>query len=157
MIILQSGRLQYLFDTIMKIKLVLLLGILAVSCAPYKREKFSYEQNEKQVWIDSYKYEAFYGCMKEGIGNDSLRMLLSDTDLFNKSTDITFALADNARARGKEIVRKMPNTIIKVEKGEEHLKNKKFISYNCLIYYASEELDVIAKAEYKKYISSLKD
>lgn len=46
----------------------------------------------------------------------------------------------------------MPKANIKIEKGEEHLKNKNFISYNCLVYYASRELDSIAEIEYIEFV-----
>ena len=51
------------------------------------RQNFNYEEKKsKELWINSYKYEVFYGCIKEGLGNDSLRIILKDKDLFNKSS-----------------------------------------------------------------------
>ena len=46
----------------------------------------------------------------------------------------------------------MPVPYIKIEVGNEYLKNKNFISYNCLNYYASKELDSIANIEYEKML-----
>lgn len=46
----------------------------------------------------------------------------------------------------------MPKANIKIDKGEEYLRNKNFISYDCLVYYASLELDSIANIAYKEYL-----
>ena len=122
---------------------------LPVSCKTQQRDKFSYQPDEKQAWINAYKYEVFYGCIKEGIGNDSLRIILRKKDLFSPYSDMDFSTIDDARKRGKQIIEKMPDAYIKIDKGEEHLKEKNFISNTCLMYYASRELDSIAKSKYK--------
>ena len=122
--------------------------LMLISCNTYKRDSFSYTQNKKQSWIDSYKYEVFYGCIKEGLENDSLRIILKDKDLFNPTLDLDFKTIEDARLYGKNIIKKMPKANIKIDIGEEYLKNKNFISYNCLRYYASKELDSIANKAY---------
>jgi len=124
-----------------------------MSCTVQKREKFSYNLDKKQSWISGYKYEVFYGCIKEGIGNDSLRIILEKKDLFNQNSDIDFPTIDKARALGSEVIKKMPKAYIKIDKGEEYLKQKNFISHNCLVYYASKELDSIANVEYEESLS----
>ena len=112
-------------------------------------QDFNYEEkNSKDLWVNSYKYEVFYGCIKEGLGNDSLRILLKDKDFFNKSLDLEFKTIDEARKLGSSIVINMPKPYIKLENKKD--LNKNFISYNCLKYYASKELDSIANVEYKK-------
>jgi hypothetical protein len=135
-----------------RIAYILILLSLIACKSGYKRAKFDYNQSEKQIWIDSYKYEVFYGCIKEGIGNDSLRIILDNKDLFNKNSDMPFPTIDEARVHGKEIIMNMPKAYIKIDNDQEDLKHKNFISYNCLVYYASRDLDSIAKAEYKKYL-----
>ncbi|MES2487935.1 MAG: hypothetical protein V4581_18555 [Bacteroidota bacterium] len=133
-------------------KLILLSAIILASCnTTYKRELFTYNQNEKQIWIDSYKYEVFYGCMKEGLGNDSLRIVLQNKDLFNKNANADLALSEEARELGKKVINQMPKPYIKIDKGDEALMDKNFLSYYCLQYYASRQLDSIANAEYAKY------
>jgi len=113
------------------------------------RQSFNYEEKKsKELWINSYKYEVFYGCIKEGLGNDSLRIILKDKDLFNKSIELEFNTIDNARQLGSYIVLNMPKPFIKFE--NENDLNKNFISYNCLKYYASRELDSIANIEFIK-------
>lgn len=124
--------------------------LLLNSCKTnYLRQNFNYEEKKsKELWINSYKYEVFYGCIKEGLGNDSLRIILKDKDLFNKSLELEFNTIDNARQLGSYIVQNMPKPFIKFE--NENDLNKNFISYNCLKYYASRELDSIANIEFIK-------
>ena len=58
-------------------KKYILVLILFVSCNTNKRDRFSYnDETIKEAWITAYKYEVFYGCIKEGLGNDSLRIIL---------------------------------------------------------------------------------
>jgi hypothetical protein len=124
--------------------------LLFLSCRPTNiRESFSYEEDDlKRNWINSYKYEVFYGCIKQGLGNDSLRIILSKNDLFNKFLELEFKTIDSARNLGYKLIQNMPTPFIKID---ENSTNKNFISYNCLKYYASRELDSIAIAEYKKF------
>ncbi|MFA5556034.1 MAG: hypothetical protein WCY06_05850 [Flavobacteriaceae bacterium] len=124
------------------------------SCNSYKRERFTYYEQEKKIWINSYKYQVFYGCIERGIGNDSLRIILKNKDLFSKNSNVNFFIIDQAREYGKRIIEEMPDANIKIDKGEEYLRNKNFISYNCLVYYASRELDSIANNAYKQYIEN---
>ncbi|OYQ49905.1 hypothetical protein CHU92_00230 [Flavobacterium cyanobacteriorum] len=119
-------------------------------CNSIKNNPFTYKQTTKELWIDSYKYEVFYGCIKEGLGNDSLRILLRNKDLFNPNLELDIETINHARGLGAIFIEKIPQPYIKIDKGEEHLRNKNFISYNCLRYYASKELDSIANEEYRK-------
>lgn len=119
------------------------------SCNTFKRERFKYIQDEKQSWINSYKYEAFYECINEGLENDSLKIILSNKDLFAPNLNIDFSTTEEARQCGRNIAKKIPKPFIKIDKGEEKLINKKFISFSCLNYFASRELDSIAKSQYE--------
>ena len=132
------------------------MSLFIFSCDSYKKEKFTYNEQQKEIWINSYKYEVFYGCIEEGIGNDSLRIILKNKDLFNKNSEVDFIVTNQARAYGKRIIEQMPSAGIKIDKGEEHLKDKNFISYNCLLYYSSRELDSIAKKAYIEYTEKSK-
>ena len=51
---------------------------------------------------------------------------------------------------GHKIIINLPEPYIKIDEGSI---NKNYISYNCLKYYASKELDEIAMIEYKKHFS----
>lgn len=136
----------------MKSKALLLLFVCFAACNTYKKDRFSYNYDSEKLWINSYKYEVFYGCMKEGLKNDSLRIILQNTDLFNPSGEIDFNAIDDARKNGELIILNAPKPFVKLDLGEENLLNKNFNSFNCLNYFASRELDSIARKEYKKYL-----
>lgn len=133
----------------MRTAVILTFVFLICSCGTVKRDRFAYSGGEKETWINSYKYEAFYGCMQAGLGNDSLKIILQSKDLFRPTMDIDFTTIDEARLLGKAIITNMPAAHIKIDKGEEALRKKNFISYACLNYYASRELDSIARKKYK--------
>ena len=136
----------------MKKIIILILPFISLSCSTQKRDKFEYRNEDKKVWINTFKSEVFYECLKEGFKNDSIFKLMEKKDLFNSYDAIDFTAIDFARELGKQIIKKMPVPYIKIEVGNEYLKNKNFISYNCLNYYASKELDSIANIEYEKML-----
>ena len=136
----------------MKKIILLILPFIILSCSTQKRDKFEYRNEDKKVWINTFKSEVFYECLKEGFKNDSIFKLMEKKDLFNSYDAIDFTAIDFARELGKQIIKKMPVPYIKIEVGNEYLKNKNFISYNCLNYYASKELDSIANIEYEKML-----
>ena len=70
------------------------------SCNTFKRERFKYIQDEKQSWINSYKYEAFYECINEGLENDSLKIILSNKDLFAPNLNIDFSTTHTVHMPG---------------------------------------------------------
>lgn len=134
----------------MKKIFLLIIAIIALfSCSTFKRERFKYIQDEKQSWINSYKYEAFYGCIQEGLKNDSLKIILNSKDLFAPNLNMDSFTIDQARQFGQDIAKNTPIPHIKIDEGEEKLTNKKFISFSCLNYFASRELDSIAKNQFE--------
>jgi hypothetical protein len=128
------------------------LSLLFLSCNIYKRDNFKYRNEDKKVWINTFKSEVFYSCLNEGYQNDSLRKVFQNKDLFNLYDGFDINSIDFARKLGKQIIIKMPKPYIKIDIGEDDLNNKNFISYNCLNYYASKELDSIANIEYEKML-----
>lgn len=126
------------------------------SCVSYKLDNFQYRNDDKNVWINTFKSEVFYQCLKDGYGNDTIFKMMSKKDLFNSYDAIDFKSIDTARVLGNEIIKKMPKPFIKIDSEEEHHLSKNFISYSCLNYYASRELDSIARSEYKKQFSKKK-
>lgn len=132
----------------MKKYIITIIVFLIYSCkSNYLKEYRYYENNSKDLWISSFKYEVFYECIRQGIGNDSLRIILSEKDLFNKSLELDFNTIDNARNIGSLLIKNMPKPYIKVD---NETKEKNFISFECLKYYSSKELDKIANDEYNK-------
>jgi hypothetical protein len=133
---------------------IIIICFLIVSCKPYQRERFKYRgsnSNEKTFWIEIFKDEMFYECIKEGYKNDSIFKLMSKKDLFNSSEFIVnLKNAKNARTLGIKIIKNLPPAFIKSD--DEDISEKNFISASCLHYYASRELDSIAKKAYQKHI-----
>lgn len=140
-----------------KTYLILLIAFIALSCSTYKRDKFHYRNDDKNVWINTFKSEVFYSCIQEGLKNDSLLKILKKKDLLNLYDGYPITIIDSARSLGKKVIAKMPKPFIKIDNDEEYLKNKNFISYSCLNYYASRELDSIAKEAYKKHLKKQKE
>ena len=136
----------------MKTKYFILLLIVIVSCKTYKKDRFSYDYDSEKLWINSYKYEVFYGCISEGLKNDSLRIILQNKDLFNPCNELEFNQIDSARNIGNKVIKNAPKPFIKIDLGDEYLLKKNFISFNCLNYFYSKELDSIARKEYKKML-----
>lgn len=136
-------------------KIYLQLGIVVFvlcSCSAKKNLNINFfEENEKQIWINSFKYQVFYGCLVESAKNDSIFLILKNKDLLSKSLELDFEMIDSARKLGAKFVSKIPKPFIKFE--PENV-NKNFYCYECLRYYASKDLDVIARNKYKKFLKS---
>lgn len=134
-------------------KYFLLIGyICLVSCASNEKKRFNYIDNDKEFWINSYKTEVFLSCINEGIKNDTLFIILSNKDLLNMNEEISFSEIDSARKLGVSIAKKIPKPYIKIDSDETELNGKRLISYNCLKYYSSHELDSIAKKAFEEYL-----
>ncbi|MGB1268675.1 MAG: hypothetical protein ACPG45_02975 [Flavobacteriaceae bacterium] len=129
------------------------LVFLFFSCAT-KHERPTYRFDSKTSehgWVVAYKQHVFYSCLKEGYQNDSIFILMRKEDSFN-AYQLGFPMIDRARLLGKKIAKdiKVPFYIAPVD---PQLRN---ISFTCLCFYDSRELDSIARAEYyydfkKKY------
>lgn len=94
----------------------------------------------------------FYACLNEGYQNDSIFELMKKRDLFNPYDEIDFDEIDSARANGKKIIKNMP----KPWHCDDCKGNENYISANCLHYYASRELDSIARISYKAHLKRRK-
>ena len=141
---------------IMKFRTIIsILLLILTSCKTYHGDKFYYrgelKSNEK-FWINSFKYHVFYECLKEGYQNDSIFKLMGKKDLFYPSDDINLSYPE--RALGKKIIENMPLPYIHID--DKDITGMNFISASCVQYYASRELDSIAKKYYKDYLKSEK-
>jgi hypothetical protein len=126
---------------------------LALSCNTYKRDRFTYRgvaTKKDAFWIEIFKDEMFYECIKEGNKNDTILTLMKKKDLLNISDGgMTFDEVEIAKKIGKEVIENMPPPFIHLD---EDVKNLNFISASCLHYYASRELDSIAREAYKRHL-----
>jgi len=133
--------------------IVLLIYLSIISCNTYKRDSFYFRNHikykDETFWIDNFKDEVFYACLREGYKNDTIFKLIGKKDLFNISEINDFSEMDSARVLGRRIINKMPPPYIHID--DKDITGMNFISATCLHYYASRELDSIAKRAYKEH------
>jgi hypothetical protein len=138
----------------MKKIILLITSLIISSCSTYQRDKFSFRKEDKKCWVNTFKSEAFYQCLREGYQNDTIFKLIAKKDLFNTYEGFELNLIDSAKTLGSSVIKKMPAPYINLD--ESDLKNKNFISMSCLNYYASRELDSIARKLYKVHLKNVK-
>ncbi|SHM16901.1 hypothetical protein [Flavobacterium xanthum] len=135
------------------IKIILGLLILLISCKSNHRNNFEYNlgANENQ-WINNFKTETFFSCLRVAYKNDTIFKLISKKDLMYLY-ESTALQHDIINKNVEKIIANTPKPVLpKCEECEpEEQINKKYFCATCLSYYASKELDSIAKIEFKKY------
>lgn len=105
-----------------------------------------------------YKDEVFHACIKEGYQNDTIFKMMGKKDFFSPLAANNTNEADAADILGKKVIQNMPKPIIPHcdDCNQKELLKMNYISSNCLNYYASKELDSIARVAYKKHLESEK-
>tara|TARA_R110000868_G_scaffold410069_2_gene697088 strand:- start:192 stop:665 length:474 start_codon:yes stop_codon:yes gene_type:complete len=103
--------------------------------------------NPKNSWVIAYKQNAFYDCLFQGYKNDSIFKLIQKEDIFLES-QVPMSIWPKIKSDSKQIIDNLPATEYYNDDLE---KNKKHISETCLCYFASRELDSIAKRAYKEH------
>ena len=136
----------------MKYILIVCLVIAAGCKTRHQNTNFEYNISENP-WIDAFKDKAFVSCLKESYKNDSIFKMIEEVDLYNPydgyyTINEFVAKADNI---GRVVAKNIPKTNYR-----DYGKSNYYMA-TCLHYYASKELDSIAKAEYKKYIKIVED
>ena len=125
-----------------------------MSCSTYNREKFEYHLgNKKNEWINNFKTEFFFSCLKKGYKSDSITNLISKKDLLYLYEPYAFQ-HEQIDSISRLIIEKMPKPIYphNDEINDKKELDKNYICASCLNYYSSRELDSIAKKKYKKLI-----
>ncbi|RKS95072.1 hypothetical protein BC952_0720 [Flavobacterium limicola] len=102
----------------------------------------------KNGWVIEYKENAFFDCLFQGYKNDSIFKLIQKEDSFINADNIPMTLWSKIKSDSKKIIQGLPAAEYY---DDELTKNKKHISQTCLCYFASRELDSIAKRAYKEY------
>ena len=142
-------------------KSIILLSLIILSCSLNKRTRFEYNLgSKKNEWINNFKTEFFFICLKKGYKNDTIFKLIAKKDL--QYLYEPFAYQHNKiDSLAIKIIQNIPKPIIphcddctKEEEIEELKKN--YICATCLNYYASNELDSIAIVTYKKLLKEEK-
>ena len=147
----------------MKNKIVIIvIGCVLWSCTTYKRNKFEYHfGNNNNQWINMYKTKFFFNCLRKGYNNDAFFESIAKKDLLFPYEPILFNY-DRIDTLATKVIKNMPKPIFphcddctEAEEIEEAKKN--YICASCLNYYASRELDSIARKAYKEYLRGEKE
>ena len=94
--------------------LIIMSFLAMVSCgSTYNGKRFNYSYtNEANAWIESYKYQVFNSCLKEGMQNDTIFKMMDKKDFFDFNEDVNLNTRANASKLGKNIIKNLPNAII---------------------------------------------
>jgi hypothetical protein len=114
-----------------------------------KSIKKSKEDKDITFWINTYKQQVFYDCLFENYKNDSISKIMEKEDLFNPNDYIPLSFWPKMKEIGKNAIKYMPENGYFIETDFD--RRRKYISKTCLNYFASKELDSIAKSEYKVF------
>lgn len=101
----------------------------------------------KNGWVIEYKQSSFYYCLSQGYKNDMIFKLIHKEDIFLES-QVPMSLWPTVRMDSKKIIDNLPATEYY---NDETDKNKRHILETCLCYFASRELDSVAKRAYKEH------
>lgn len=146
-------------------KLIFIFLIIIYSCKStnglksheYYGGKFSSQIDtvvENDVWIQSFKKEVFFECLKKGYKNDSIFKLIQKEDLFCTYENMLFNDIKRARYFGDSISKKIKSSIYQYD--DVIMNNKRYVICTCLDFYTSRDLDSIAKEEYERYLKNTK-
>lgn len=124
-----------------------LIILLLFSCSQEKHlSHFDYYKSETP-WIDAFKDQAFFSCLKESHPEDTLWKILESRDLFNPYDGLDLKNLKIAQKLGDSIARNIPTATYC--EGCKSYQN--YYIATCLHYYKSRELDSIAQIEYKRF------
>ena len=139
-----------------KLIIIVILSNIVSSCTTYKREKFDYHFGSNE-WINIYKTNVFFACIRNGYGNDTIFKLIGKTDLLFP-IEAVYDEIENNNVLGKQIIINMPKPVYPHcdECNEEEEAKKNYICASCLNYYASRELDSISKEAYINHVKMKK-
>ena len=141
----------------MKSKLLItILCCLFLSCKTYKREKFQYYFGKNDIeWINMYKTEVFFSCLRKGYKNETIFKAITKEDLLVPYEPILseYGKIDTLTAK---VIEKIPKPVYPhcddcTEEEQKEILQKNYVCATCLNYYASRELDSIAKKRYELF------
>lgn len=126
--------------------------MLMTGCSPQTYQHFDYNKSSNP-WIDAFKDQVFFSCLREGYKSDSLFNAIEKKDALNPYDGLELEALNLARSLGKTLVKNMqpPSMCDGCKTGMN------YYMANALHYYNSKELDSIAHKAYKKHIAGEKD
>lgn len=125
--------------------------LLLSSCSKNSYQKFDYNKSDNP-WIEAFKDNVFFACLKESYKNDTIFKLIDNRDAFNPYDGLSL---DDLN-KTKELAKKLVNNMPKAAMCENCKEGENYYMSNSLHYYASKELDSIAKEEYKNHLKMQK-
>jgi hypothetical protein len=132
-----------------KIVYILLMGVIT-SCSSISYPKFDYNYSSNP-WIGNFKDQVFFSALRAAYKNDTtLFNLIEKRDAFNPYDGLSLDALNMARSLGTSLIKNMPPPAM----CEECEDGMNYYMATALHYYNSKELDLIARAEYKKYVKT---
>lgn len=137
----------------MKRKYVIIVVFLFAACETSKLQQFNNSKDEN-AFINAFKDHVFFKCFYASYPynvRDSISRIMMKYELYNPNEDFRIYAFENKKlidSLGISIPKNIP-PFWHIE-GEEN-KGKNVYLATCLHYYASSQLDSIARTEYKKY------
>ena len=132
---------------------LIIVVLLFASCKTIRNNRYD-TPRETTAFINAFKDHVFFKCFAESypaVSRDSIFKILSKFELYNPNEDFrdyVFAHKNLIDSLGISIPKNLAPFWHR--DGEEN-KGKNVYIASCLHYYASSQLDSIAKAAYKKY------
>jgi len=131
----------------MKYITLIFFTLILNSCSSQnKYEHFDY-QNGPNAWINAFKDQMFFACLRESYSNDSIYKMIEKHDALNPYDGLNLESLDKAKALGKSIIKNIPPPAM----CESCNNGENYFMADCLHYYKSRELDSIAHTEFKKF------
>ena len=105
-----------------------------------------------------YKTDVFLSCLRKGYKDDSFFYQIAKKDLLVPYEPI-LSYYNRIDTLTTKVIKNMPRPIFPhcddcTKEEELEMGKKNYICASCLNYYASRELDSIAKKAYKDYLKS---
>jgi hypothetical protein len=145
-----------------KIFIIGMFFFLFSSCETYKRARFEYHFGNNDVdWINMYKTQFFFDCLRKGYKDDAFFNSIAKRDLLVPYEPI-LSYYGRIDTLASKVIMNMPRPIYphcddcSEEEEQEDLK-KNYICASCLNYYASREFDSIVKKAYRDYVKAEKE
>jgi hypothetical protein len=130
----------------------LLILFYFCSCSKNTFPKFDYNKSDNP-WIDAYKDNVFFSCLKESYKNDSIFKLIEKKDGLNPYDGLSLEDLEKTRYLGINLSTNISKPIL----CDNCKEGNNYYMANCLHYYISKELDSIAKKAYKNFLKFEKD
>ena len=86
---------------------LVIFAIVICSCSTSNSNKFDYNKS-KNAWLDAFKDQAFFACLRESYKNDSIFKLIEKEDAFNPYDDLNPEAITIAKNNGKNVSENIP-------------------------------------------------